>query len=323
MKWVPCFMLFMVHFRFIAVLFTCANPRKSSPTSVSINRNPCSPARNIMSLSSEDLSKVNITACISPIKHQYSNAHQLVEMIEIHRMFGIDRFVFYNVSVNSNVDQYLRYYVDRKIIQPIQWQLDDILRFRGNPIVCHGQQAAQTDCLYRSLNNSQYVTFVDLDELLVVRQQNTSYMDIIRGMKHKGKVPVCDYQFRHAFFPITYVTNRTQPTDPRVSKWRITSLMSTKRSRFLDVRDRSKYIADVRYLIMPTVHEPRMCWRRSGEEVVPVGIGALHHYRKQPPQGTDLDTYTDLILQRSMKAIAKRIEIIHGFVGMKHEQTLL
>ena len=256
------------------------------------------------------LPKVNITACISPLINRYANIYQLAEFLEVHRMFGIGRVIFYNESTNSTIDNYLRYYITKGIVSVMPWHLDEALLLSSNLTIEHGQQVAQIDCFYRSMASSNFVTFLDLDELLVLRTaQFSSLTDIIMDAQQYVHKSVCDYQFRHAYFPISNALDESRITDPQVSKWRIHSLWHIQRSEFWKARKRSKYIADARYLIMPSVHEPRFCRWGSMEVVVPVTKGALHHYRSRPLQGAT--NWTDRTLWFYKKDIMPRIMTVH------------
>ena len=119
--------------------------------------------------------EVNFTVCVLPFVYNYDNRRQLIEIIEINRMFGAERFVFYNYSTGSDVTGVLGSYADDDVylISVVPWHVpvgvDVRPRDQNNLVEVHyfAQLSALKDCLYRNLFRSEFVVLTDLDELIV------------------------------------------------------------------------------------------------------------------------------------------------------------
>ena len=141
---------------------------------------------------------VNLTVCVPPLHSHYSDVDQLTEMVEAHRMFGASRFIFYNYSTEASVGRYLRYYVNKGSAEVVPWPLGDI-PVHPSDIHYFGQLAAINDCLYRSLQRSRFITFLDLDEVLVPRAAS-SLVELISSIQdNEQPTPLCSFVFQNVF----------------------------------------------------------------------------------------------------------------------------
>jgi len=121
--------------------------------------------------------EVNFTVCVPPPHNHFNDYRRLVEMIEVNRMFGAQRLVFYNYSTGPDVATVLRRYESEGLVSVIPWRIPLLVDTwpPGEPPVkpeihYFGQVAALNDCLYRNMFTSRYIVFTDLDELLVPRR---------------------------------------------------------------------------------------------------------------------------------------------------------
>ena len=253
---------------------------------------------------------VSLTACISPMTNQFSLVDQFAEAMEIGRMFGIQRFVLYNKSASTEVKKYIDHYVNAGLAVVIPWHPENV-KDQGK-IVFHGQQTAQTDCLYRNLYTSRYVTFIDLDEVLVLRRTSaTSLVELITRVENINTTKrICDFQFRHAYFHLPSIyTDDLSRRNQIIQNMNVQSLVRTLRSEFYPIPGRSKYVATVKYLLMPTVHNPRFCVNETSEVTIPTKVAALHHYRKYPLHS--MNRYVDRTMYNYMEVLLGRLRRIH------------
>lgn len=203
--------------RFTAVLFLCYLPRHLQvPYAVSIVRDACQPPLNILKIMNIQLSasyEVNFTVCVTPLNFHFDNYDQLVEIIEVNRVFGAERFVLYNHTTGFNVDRYLSSYEADDIVSIIPWKIPvEVDVWPPDPKVSpeihyFGQMAALNDCLYRNLLRSRFIVFTDLDEVIVPRVDDTWLKMISR---------VTDDWFKTSFelnnremFPGSYLVQNT------------------------------------------------------------------------------------------------------------------
>jgi len=124
--------------------------------------------------------KVNFTVCVSPLNIAYNNHRQLIEWIEVNRLLGAERFVFYNYSTGSDASAVLRRYEQEGVVRVVQWHLlmpVDVwppVVPRVEPAIYYfGQVAALNECLYRNSLSSRFIVFQDVDEILVPRRRLT------------------------------------------------------------------------------------------------------------------------------------------------------
>ena len=64
----------------------------------------------------------------------------------MNRVFGVERFQFYNESVGARVESCLREYIRRGIVQVQPWTLPTDI---AEVIYYHGEILAINECLYR------------------------------------------------------------------------------------------------------------------------------------------------------------------------------
>ncbi len=261
--------------------------------------------------STTDLRPVKFTACVGTFIKNYNNVNQLVEMVEIHRMFGIKRFIFHAFDVGSAVLKYLQYYESLGIAEVIPWLLPPAFNTSAG-IWYYGQMAAQLDCLYKSLYSTTYLAYFDLDEILVPRTSPD-----LSGIISNGKgIESCIHQFRHVCYDLQWPSNDNFNNSDLAVKYDINTLRKITRSTFIWQRNRrSKYLANVQNLIMPGIHFAWACRQGTTRDNVSPSDGLLHHYRfeaprdKIPPGNT-----TDAILRIYADVIIRHIQMVHKTV---------
>lgn len=242
----------------------------------------------------------------------YNNYHQLVEMIEINKLFGADHFVFYNYSTGPDVDAYLQDYQRDGLVEVIQWQLPTMFdphspKDKVAGIHYFGQLASLNDCLYRTISRARYIAFLDLDEILVPKSFS-NWTTLMLSLPSRPMLQICSAVFRNVFFRPDW----EQPSvfndklEREVQDLGVTSLHTVLRERQVWEHGlRSKYIADTHRLEMAGIHVPWKCLKERYNYDVPDDIALLHHYRSwlnptisNAVQDNSLLRYTDDILQR-------------------------
>ena len=296
-------------------MFTCLNPSEIKPVAVSIVANHCQQPKNYLTFTMTHISKVNITACVTPLYSRYSNIQQFTEMIEVSRMFGVGRFVFYNFSIGRAMQKYLQHYIEKGIVILLPWDVRSLTNYGVNHrrASYYGQQAAHTDCFYRNMDVSHYISFIDIDEIMAVRTAISlplTLTAILQNISATVNGKICDYQFLNTFFE---KGSSISEYDPQILELKPKSLLNTNRGDFWPVHKRSKYIADTRFLVMPTVHLPRLCHQGSVEVVIPSHLAALHHYRSYGISSG----YPDLTMWRYRNDVLSRLKKIHKTLGTK------
>ena len=145
-----------------------------------------------------------------------------------------------------------------------------------------GLFAALNDCLYRNMNQVQYLMMLDLDELIIPHQQQT-LSNMIKVLASKSfnqagrMVPpsqVSSYSFQNAFFYLQWPDDKSY-----TSNLPMNALTKIRRNvKFNPPKQRSKFIcipAKVKEV------ENHFVWDFQQGKTLSVSpkIGFLHHYR--------------------------------------------
>ena len=298
--------------------FTCRHKGSQIPYAVSLVASRCELAKNVLYLPGNKSSNGwhNFTMCTTPFFYNYNNVMQLVEYIEVNRMFGVDHFVFYNLTMGANVNRYLRYYMSTGTVEVIQWHLP-----RGNATDSYGgvhyfaQVTAYQDCLLRSLQQAIYISFTDLDELIVPRVPG-NWSNLMKRYQHE-LTNKCSLLIRNAFFRIDWSSDPDLEKNTSVKTYKINTLLKTLREfKIWKSGSRSKYIAKVSHLVQPGIHFPLICRKKIGRWFTAETTDALlHHYRSWEDASVHDDAVRDTFMVKYAGTIVQRIQNVHEKLG--------
>lgn len=323
-------MQLIAHFlaRLGGALFSCEVPESQRIEAVALSTTECEAAHNSLLIVNEEIPYVNFTVCVAPVTKLYNNWNQLTEMVEVNRLFGAQRFVFYNNSMGPEMARHLRYYVDQGIAYVVPWNLEPDTPPKYGYLY-HGQLTSMLDCLYRNLHNTQYIAFLDLDELLVPRSGSlVNWSSIVSSLGQPTdptetnsqdieteNVPVCDILFPHALFRPSYPDDVWANQEPRVKTYHVSCLLKTTRdSQLWPVGRRSKYLARADQLLIPDVHRAHVCRTGSRQHILTSDTAALHHYRLRIYEnyfGNGKNYTLDRSIYNFRESILERIEFVH------------
>ncbi|XP_060079822.1 glycosyltransferase family 92 protein F13G3.3-like [Ylistrum balloti] len=267
--------------RYAAAYFTCNVPFNLKPAGVSLTTKRCENPSNFLPIQYPEDQKWLFTVCVTPLNFRYSKAYELVEMIEMNRILGADHFVFYNYSTHVNVDRVLQYYIDKGLVEVVQWHLpmkvDVWPKVKGHTTEIHyfGQLGALNDCLYRNRYRSKFLVYQDLDEF-IFPYKHSNWNDMIESLAPRNV-----YMFRNTFFRKDWNDTEEQfPGKDLAKKFKSTILLKTMReAKIFGLRQRSKYILNPRKVDTVGIHN---VWKeRSGSSLlnVPPDVALIHHYR--------------------------------------------
>ena len=121
--------------------------------------------------------ELNFTVCVPPLFSHFDGVNRIVEFIEIHKKFGVGKFVMYNTSIGSNASLALEHYTREGYVDVLPWKIP-----ANTNAWYFAQVASITDCLYRYMYRSRFITFMDLDEVLVPKMHG-SLSDLIKFIK--------------------------------------------------------------------------------------------------------------------------------------------
>lgn len=237
-------------------------------------------------------------------------------MIEMNRMFGAQRFFFYNHTTGSHVTQYMRMYEEEGIVDVIPWKLPivtDDWRTKVEPQIHYfGQLAALNECLLRNRFQSRFVTFSDLDEVIVPRRHDSWGEMAAELIKSRS---VASLHFRNAFFRTDYEKDSVYEKNATVVRLQLRSLLTTVREEKLYPHGwRSKHIVIPDAVQFVGIHHiERLAAAAASVVDVDEGTGLLHHYRSFAVEETvRQSTASDRFMHRFSDKILERILAVHS-----------
>ena len=108
--------------RYISAYIHCDNPSiEETPYALSVSYSSCGQAANVMpvevlsllpNLGSLSKSKeISVGLCVTPLNLNYDKVDQILEYLEVGRVFGAKHVTFYNYSCNAQVSTILQPYI--------------------------------------------------------------------------------------------------------------------------------------------------------------------------------------------------------------------
>ena len=237
---------------------------------------PCSVLVSSSTVSTNNSQWLNVHSAGKTRKHKFEvcvpplfgeiDEKDLIEFIELARIFGAERIHFYIYEVSRSILTVLLYYRKRGIVSVLPWKLNDQLK-RKNQLHYNGQSTNIQDCLYRNMFSTRYLAFMDVDEMVVPRN-HSSWFSMITSVKNYSQ---------HAGFSINSVffdPNWSQ--EGSVTLHRLTNIIRTKQlSRY-----RTKCMVNPRRIFEIGIHHVSKPVVASLETVkLPEEFVLLHHYR--------------------------------------------
>ncbi|XP_045194660.2 uncharacterized protein LOC123550296 [Mercenaria mercenaria] len=297
--------------KYTSTIFMCPLGQSEVPSHISLVTNFCEHPLHVLRVinASENRNyKRRFTVCLSPLHFQYGRAYELVEWIEFNKILGAEKFVVYNYSSASNVEEVFEYYSKRKLTEVVQWRLPmgaHTFSRTNNPIEMNyfGQTAALNDCLFRNKQFSEFVVNLDLDEFLVPHSENArSWYEIIREMENASV-----YIFQNTFFRKDWTKIEISfPGKKLAEKFQLVTLhVFQHEAKIFRADVRSKYIARTAGVYLMLTHKvpsaPRV--------IVPIEKGLLHHYRDWKNPNDNNQKITDItVLKKFEKSLIKNVE---------------
>ena len=252
--------------------------------------------------------KYNFTVCVTPFSLHYNDVSRFVEHVEINRLFGADRFVYYNLSTGENVTRVVQSYIQEGLAEVVPWPIPTEI---GDDIHYFGQLPAQNDCLYRNMFLSKYIVFTDLDEFVVPK--STSNWHLMMAKVNRKIGPRVSYIFRNKFFHINFPNHPNVTKDKEVHDLDILPLLKVKAETAQPFGKRSKYICRPENVVVAGVH---LVWKTlpslPSKVNVPEDIAMLLHYRDWEVSEQSATRHVDMTMYKYKDLILSVIKERHG-----------
>lgn len=254
------------------------------------------------------------TVCTTPIYGDYYTISDIVNFIEVSRIFGAEKFIFY---VDDDVDPSIRYclesYAERGFVELYAFTPPVL-----EGLHYHGQILSITECAYRTMYRTKYLINQDIDEIVVpVNAINwqTLLNDIHTRVGPDFAEQIASYSFQNQFFPLR------APDDPAYSKmflvkrYNIKALLKTWKNSYVNPHsERSKVMARPERILIWHVHliyKENLIGRNDTIYYVTQNEALLHHYRSWTIIGHNLTI--EHRMHRYGPQITERIHYGMGF----------
>ncbi|XP_059472474.1 uncharacterized protein LOC132194899 [Neocloeon triangulifer] len=166
-------------------LWSCRIPdefQSRVPESVSLVGHPCqNPSNNLRVVYNlpESGEKENFAVCVKGLNFMHS-AHtsvRLIEWIELLKMLGASKIIFYELATHANISKVLDYYSRTRNVEVIKTTLPgpyaNIPEFMGTflqkrlQVQIFQEMIQYNDCFYQNFHKFKYITLLDLDEVIL------------------------------------------------------------------------------------------------------------------------------------------------------------
>ena len=285
-------------------IYFCEEPLGLKPKFVALTANICAPSATlpipiqVRHKMNENAVPKKLLVCVKTL-YNFTSPYRLIEFIEYQRLLGASHIVFYDFDkISKEVQNVIDYYSKDGFISTRSWKLmltTDIKYRKGIQINTHGQQTQINDCVYRYMNQYQYILPIDTDEYIVPDLNFNSYLNLIRFLNPHNN-DVNGYMFGNTKFCITQ--NVTNAPVIYLNNF-------YKRAKPMGFNTRTKCIINPRRVKAMAVHKVRQFVSPFNKtiQVRPL-IAKLHHYKESPKQNcvtkdASALKFTENLLKRS------------------------
>ncbi|VDI66977.1 Hypothetical predicted protein [Mytilus galloprovincialis] len=225
--------------------------------------------------------KGDLAVCVPPLFGTV-NSLRLLEFIEFSIILGYKHFTFYSQNVTNETLKILKLYQKEGLVTILDWPLP----IQEDWIWYHGQSAAVWDCLYRNMYVFKHVAFLDIDEIIFPRSDETLPNFIDKTMKsyheqHSEGGDICAIRFQSAYFdPLedTIISDIFDFSD-HIENHLVTLNSISRKEDFSTVR--TKMIVDpIKIFEIGIHHVSKPMEEHFKVENINPEIAYIHHYRK-------------------------------------------
>ncbi|XP_046572167.1 uncharacterized protein LOC124280311 [Haliotis rubra] len=248
----------------------------------------------------------NLTRCYPAFHSTFNEVSTLISNIEISRVLGVERFIFYNYDMNDTVSKVLRQYQQEGIVEVRNWYLP----IPHESIHYWGQLAVIHDCLFSQTGLSRFVIFADVDEFVIPRKV-TSIVRLAESLLFDNSFTGKFFgalAFRNVFFPaILPETNQIFPQRSAAKAFNIVPLLHLTHAQVHRAYDRSKVLVIPEAIELLWIHSVEKFKENWIPRVVDGDVALLHHYRYVPFPDMKHPWYDDQLLLRYSSLIVSAV----------------
>lgn len=123
---------------------------------------------------------------------QVERNNDLLFLLFLSRLLGVDRVVIYNNSCGPELERLLQVYIEEGFVEMVPWPINNHMipshgwlhSESGGDVHYFGQQTTLNECIYRSMERSRYVLLNDIDEI-IMPYQHEDLMSLIDMLTKK------------------------------------------------------------------------------------------------------------------------------------------
>ena len=209
--------------------------------------------------------------CVPPL-YGTIQPKAFIEFIELSRLLGVDKIIFYVFEIQPEIQKILNYYTSLEYIDAFSWELP----FHQKAVWNYGQSLAVNDCLYRYMNEFDYLAFLDIDEALIPHTTGSTWKHILLRIYNASQSDFSNYSgfsFRSTFF---------DPVFSRTAKSKEAGIIAhVNRSKHFSFFRNKVLVRPMRIFELGIHHVSRSWPDEKNYTVAQVepSIAAIHHYR--------------------------------------------
>lgn len=202
-------------------VITCENYIRKVPKFISIVEERCDHARNLLEVhhKAKMEKKKNFVVCLKDMNFRDDISRNLVEWLEILKIFGADKVAAYVIKVHPRTMNVLKFYESQGFVDLKVLEFPKITNeFNTTVQRQQKERIAFNDCFYKNYNEFNFVVPLDVDELIVpLRPKDRTWMDLMeRILKKKPNANFDSYEARDVRF-IHRLSEKNSPESNNLS----------------------------------------------------------------------------------------------------------
>lgn len=252
---------------------------------------------------------LNYTVCNhSPFHGGMYEVSDIVNFIELSRLFGAQKFIFYlPPDMKPSLLYCLQSYKERGIVDIYPFTVPDL-----KDVTYYGQTISMNDCLYRNMYQTKYLVMQDIDEVFVPLKSDNwqTMMDEIHARAKENPNTIASYSFSNQFVSMDAPDDEEFRNSFLAKRYSIKSLLKTTKNRAIFIHgNRSKVIVRPEKILVVSVHhvDDRDLMKKGDVNYkLSRNDALLFHYRNV---AVDKQTVRDRRMHRNAVKIIESIKI--------------
>ena len=301
----------------IGLIFSCAIEHYDErvPTAVSLTLTRCEAPTNLLKVENDQVNYKgrhhHITACIGQIYNGFDDVNQLVEMVEVNRILGVDLMVLYNHTSSAILDPYIHSFQKDALLDFYDWYHPLVQKIGNKPFF--GNFVLNNDCLYRYMYRSDYIIMTDLDEVVVPDERYGTLPVLLSKISQPN---ISQYTLHRVCFPDNWPSDPLWINNSIVQDYHIRTLLQTKRIDDEIEMQKPKSILKPEYIAIADNHDLSELLYGTVKIVSP-SQAKIYHYRnteRKVKKMEGLIKIRDISMHRFARDILKKIKRRHAKV---------